>query len=257
MLCMALLFNKHTDGKNAMRNPGKTMDAPHPILVSVWNQSIDLLNRSCIAAYLRRDEFLNRVLAHEAKMLAREVRTPNSDAAKAHIASELKKLELKKVNLRLKTDTVIAIQEACTAVNIPRDTFVNRVLLLLVAKRSAFEKLLPAIDWRWATGRLLDDYWNYFEPSLQGAIAAMQDITHSDPFRFYRACIELTNREIGGKTEGDETPVPLLHSAYITKDFLTGPRAPKSLIGLNCSIPDWKLPNTDAGYVAESLEDVL
>lgn len=233
-------------------------DQSKTILVSVWEPAIDLLNRRSIAACLKRDEFLNRVLAHEAKMLALEVATPNSDRARAYIANELGKMQRRQVNLRLHAETVRVIQESCNALNAPRDAFFNRVFLLLVAKRPSFEKLLPGIEWRWATERLLDDYWNYFEPNLHSAMTGIQDIVQSDPFRFYRACIDLTNREIDRKHEADEMHVPTLHNAFIPSDFFTGPGAPGSTLGFNCYVPDWRLPPpTEDGHFVESLEDIL
>ena len=233
-------------------------DQPKNILVSVWEPAIDLLNRRIKAACLRRDEFLDRILVHEAKMLALEVTTPNSDRAREYLANELGKMQRKPVNLRLHAETVRVIRESCDAVNAPRDAFFNRVFLLLVAKRPSFEKLLSGIDWRWATERLLDDYWNYFEPSLDSALTALQEIVQCDPFRFYRACIELANRDIDRKPGNEEMHIPSLHNAFVSGDFFTGPRTPKSTIGFNCYVPDWRLPSpTQEGHLAESLENVL
>lgn len=191
-------------------------------------------------------------------MLALEVTTPNSDQARRYIENELRNIDSKPVNLKLHAETVRVIRESCDAVNTPRDAFFNRVFLLLVAKRPSFEKLLSGIDWRWATERLLDDYWDYFEPNLDSALTALQDIVESDPFRFYRACIELTNRDIERKPVNDEMLIPTLHNFFVSGDFFTGPRTPKSTIGFNCYVPDWRLPSPGhEGQLAESLEDIL
>lgn len=227
-------------------------DQPRNILVSVWPPVIDLFNRKVLATCLRRDAFLDRVLSHEAKMLALEVTTPNSESARAYLANELGKLPRKQVNLRLRTDTVQLIHESCDATNVPRDAFFNRVFLLLVEDRPFFKKLLPGIDWRWAAERMLDDYWNYFDPTLHTAMTALQDIVQSDPFRFYRACIELQNREI------EDTHSPGLHEAFVSNDFFTGRYVPETAIGFNCYVPDWRItPTTQEERPAWSLDDML
>jgi hypothetical protein len=53
--------------------------------------------------------------------------------AKSYIADNLKQLKLKPFNLLLSTETVELINEVCKEKNIPRDAFINRVFLLLIA----------------------------------------------------------------------------------------------------------------------------
>jgi hypothetical protein len=200
------------------------------ILVAVWEPLIALLNKKVKSACLKRDEFLDHVLRHEARMLAREISGRNSDEAKAYIAKHLRTLRPKQVNLNLSDETKQAIAEACDKVNVPRDAFINRVLLFLVAEKPFFKRLLVDIDWEWAEGKLIEDYYSYFEPILDGALPTIRDVVRSDPFQYYRACIELTN-DAGGYAEA-------LHDAFIPKDLLKGPKGPESAIGFNCHVPD-------------------
>lgn len=200
------------------------------ILVSVWEPLIGLLNKKVKTACLKRDEYLDRVLRHEAKILKNEVNDRNSDDAKAHIAKHLGMLRRKPVNLNLSVETVQAITEACEHVNVPRDAFINRVILFLVVGKPFFMRLLDGIDWEWAERKVVEDYYNYFTPILDSALPAIQDIVMSDPFQFYRACIEITNDDGGD--------VAMLHDAFIDRDFMKGTKGAESSIGFNCRLLD-------------------
>lgn len=200
------------------------------ILVAVWEPLIGLLNKKVKQACLKRDEYLDHVLRHEAKMLKQEVGIPNSDEAKAEISKHLGMLRRKQVNLNLSADTVEAIADACQQVNVHRDAFINRVLLFLVAGKKLFVRLLDDMDWEWAERKLVEDYYNYFSPTLDGALPTITDLVKSDPFLFYRACIEITNDDGG--------VVPALHEAMLGRDFLKGAKGPESAIGFNCHLPD-------------------
>lgn len=202
-------------------------------LVAVWEPLIGLLNKKVKSACLKRDEFLDHVLRHEAQMLTQEVSGRNSDEAKAYITTHLGMLRRKQVNLNLSTETVQAVADACEKVNVPRDAFINRVVLFLVAGKPFFKRLLVDIDWDWTEGKVIEDYYNYFNPTLDGSLSAIEDTVKSDPFQFYRACIEVTKND-GGEAEA-------LHEAFLTKDFLKGKHGPESTIGFNCYVPDFQI----------------
>jgi hypothetical protein len=223
------------------------------ILVAVWEPLIGLLNKKVKTACLKRDEYLDYVLRHEAKMLTQEVSGHNSDEAKAYIAKHLSMLRRKQVNLNLSAETVRAIADACEHVNVPRDAFINRVILFLVAEKPFFKRLLDDIDLKWAEGKVIEDYYNYFNPILDGALLAMQDVVRSDPFQFYRACIGLTNDD-GGKAVA-------LHDAFIDQDFLKGNKGDKgaeSAIGFNCHLLDSQIEGHPAHEdLASEIEKLL
>lgn len=200
------------------------------ILVSLWEPLINSFNKKVRAACLRRDEFLDRVLKHEATMLEKEVGKRNSDAAKDYITKHLAMLRRKPVNLKLGAETVEAINLACAQVNVPRDAFINRVILFLVVDHSFIRPLL-GIDWDWAEGRVTEDYFQYFEPGMDGALRAVSSTVDSDPFRFYRACIEVA------RADGDASAMGL-HEGFIPREYRPGKHAPVSWIGFNCYVPD-------------------
>lgn len=103
------------------------------VLVNVYEPVITIMKHKLDAACLKRDAYLDKALRIEAGLLREEVTTPNSDKAKSYIADNLKQLRLKPLNLLLSAETVELINEVCKEKNIPRDAFINRVFLLLIA----------------------------------------------------------------------------------------------------------------------------
>lgn len=143
------------------------------VLVNVYEPVIAIMKRKFDAACLKRDAYLDKALRIEAGLLREEVTTPNSDKAKTYIAENLKQLRLKQLNLLLSTETVELMNDVCKEKNIPRDAFINRVFLLLIASDtvidvlflSLFEKLEESygyginywddnwVEWKNETGR--------------------------------------------------------------------------------------------------------
>jgi hypothetical protein len=118
-----------------------TSDDKTKVLVNVYEPLIILMKRKLDAACMKRDAYLDRALRLEAGFLKEEVLLPNSDKAKSFITDNLRALRLKPLNLLLSVKTVELINEACKEKNIPRDVFVNRFLLLLIAS----EQVISAI----------------------------------------------------------------------------------------------------------------
>jgi hypothetical protein len=111
------------------------------VLVNVYEPVIAIMKRKLDAACLKRDAYLDKALHIEAGFLREEVATPNSDKAKNYIVDNLKQLKLKPLNLLLSTETVELINEVCKEKNIPRDAFINRVFLLLIATDTVIDAL--------------------------------------------------------------------------------------------------------------------
>ena len=103
------------------------------ILVKVHEPLIAIMQHKMEAACLKRDAYLDKALRVEAEFLRKEIATPNSDKAKNYIAAQLGDLKLKPLNLLLSTETVDLINEVCKEKNVPRDAFMNRFFLLLIA----------------------------------------------------------------------------------------------------------------------------
>lgn len=111
------------------------------ILVKVHEPLIKMLQHKIDAACLKRDAYLDKALRVEAEFLRKEIATPNSDKAKNYIAAQLSDLKLKPLNLLLSTETVDLINEVCKEKNVPRDAFMNRFFLLLIASDTILSAL--------------------------------------------------------------------------------------------------------------------
>lgn len=202
------------------------------ILVKLWEPAIKALREKTDAACMKRDAYLDKVLRREAENLRAEVSSRNSDEARDHIARELGMLgsTLKPTNLLLAEETVTLIAAACDERNIPRDAFVNRVILFLVVRPSFFRSVYSEIDWEWAREAFMDKYIHdekflLFTPSMLNAIGEIMTL---DPFWYVRECI-------GVARESDPT-VPLLHDKFIPRDALG--KLARTSIGFNCYVAD-------------------
>jgi hypothetical protein len=128
------------------------------VLVNVYEPLIEIMKRRFEDTCLKRDAYLDKALKSEAGLLKEEVTVPNSDKARSYIAENLKKLKLKPLNLLLSTDTVELINEVCKEKNIPRDAFINRFFLLLIASDTVIDALFFSLFKRFN----MDDFesWN-------------------------------------------------------------------------------------------------
>jgi hypothetical protein len=200
------------------------------ILVNVWQPLIGGLKTKLDAACMKRDAYLDKVLAHEARMLAEEVQGQNSPEAREYIIQGLGQLKPVPVNLLLSQTTVHLVADACKLKNVPRDAFINRTLLFLVIRPGFFHLLYPEFDWKWAREVLLDRFGHdqkylLFTPNTLGAI---REIVQDDPFWYTRECIRVAREE--------DHEIPALHEKFIQKDAL-GKHA-ETAIGFNCYLED-------------------
>jgi hypothetical protein len=116
------------------------------VLVNVYEPLIAILKYKLDAACLKRDAYLDLALNCECGYLREEVTTPNSEKTKNFITDNLKQLRLKPLNLLLSTETVDLMNEVCKEKNIPRDAFINRFFLLLIASDTLLAALFSSKD---------------------------------------------------------------------------------------------------------------
>lgn len=112
------------------RKPGKKR-----IMVQVWGTLAQAIDRDLKALHLKRDGYLNDLFTREIEELAEEVTFRNSDAVRAR-QQEQKLPDRVKLTLELDETLIKRIDTVLKERNIPRDSFVNRVLFFLVAKES-------------------------------------------------------------------------------------------------------------------------
>lgn len=198
------------------------------ILINLWTDLAKGLKQRTEYACLKRDQYLNLVLRHEAERLDEEVPDRNSDAARAYIAQELNSLPRKPTNLMLSEETIQAVNDACERKNLPRDAFIHRVLLFLLLGPKSLDDIIE-VDWTWARHRLLeqgpDQLYKLLIPST---LLTIGELVEGDPFWYARSCLDYLREE--------DAATPTLLGAFLRKHAFdaTVPNA----IGFNCYIPD-------------------
>lgn len=200
------------------------------ISVKVWRPIVDKLDKKMSAACLRRDAYLNRVLEIELANLDKEVRHASSESARSFIANKLDAMpDRKLVSLTLRIDLVERLGEICERKRIVRDSFLNRLLLLLSASPTVFDHLLN-LEQEWKR-RLFREYRHetFFENTFY---PIEEDI---NPFWAVRDWIDL--QDPTGQSDDEE---------IYTTFWGEGRFKNVDLTGLNCFAHDWRIPNHPA-----------
>lgn len=117
------------------RKPGKRR-----IMVQIWKPLTKAVDRDLNALNIKRDRFLNELFRREIEALAQEVTFRNCDAVRARMQQQ-KIPERVKQTLELDEDVIVRIDAVLEERNIPRDSFINRVLFFLVAKEPILKHL--------------------------------------------------------------------------------------------------------------------
>ncbi len=213
----------------------KTKSDKRKITVQLWKPLLDKLNKHAAEACLNRDAYLDKVFAHEAKMLRIELRgKKNSDRAKSHIKECFARLkELHPVSLTLSAETADALTTACEEVNVWRDAFVNRVIYFLVAKYSVIE---DAFDFKFQdhTEAIFDDGWEIKSLLLEPPLVAIGHFICEDPFLAIRECL----RQESADGIGSLHDMPIGNPAAENNDQL-------GLAGFNVYLDDFLIPGTE------------
>jgi hypothetical protein len=117
------------------RKPGKRR-----IMVQLWGTLAKAIDRDFKKLHIKRDRYLNDLFAAEIEELDREVNFRNSDEVRARL-QEHKLPNREKLTIELDQEVIDRIDQVLRAKNIPRDSFVNRVLFFLVAKEPMLDRL--------------------------------------------------------------------------------------------------------------------
>jgi len=220
------------------------------VLAKLWKPLYGKLSATVERACLRRDAYLDRVFAHEARMLKAEVPRPNSADARRFLESRLQELDRRSVNFSLSSTTVEAVNHACEELNVVRDCFINRVLFLLLADIATCE-IITGLEFRECLPDILGEYDRdyLYAPLWSGSLAAISEIVREDPFWALRNMIDYFRQH------GDEQTTPL-HACVIVPEMFS--KRPPGVIALNCYLPDEYVPGSAAQKHAEKeLEDLL
>ena len=243
----------------------KTLKTVPKISVKIWNRIIPKFDAKISAACLRRDAYLTKVLEVELGHLEREVSVANSQAAYDCVFDHLAQFDRKLVSLALPPKLSVRLNEICERKRIVRDAFFNRLLLLLAATPQEIDLLFfDNADESWRT-----DVWsdNSFQgPFFQNGFYPLQPTI--DPFWALRCGItRVADREDLARhadstpaamspprqnTVITDVPVDSVYTRFFNRKLRGG-----DLIGMNCYMPDWLIPGSQAAREAPKDTDAL
>lgn len=209
------------------------------IAAKVWQPVMDKLDKKMELGCLRRDAYIEEILAIELERLDEEITQANSEAARDFVVARLSLLNRKVVTFTLQADLVERLDEICARKRIVRDAFFNRILLLLTATPSQIDRLFLGVldsDWRNTVWNAHVCDWGFF-PNIFYPLEP--DV---DPFRVIREGIKLNN-------EGHDVDNAFYRTMLTDRHFKD-----RDLFGLNCYLPDIFVPNTP-DYL-DSLDDL-
>ncbi len=213
--------------------PNKRTGQGGKIMVSASTLVLEAFDRRVEAVCLRRDAFLERVISNEVEFLSKEVKIPNSEAARRCIEDNLNLLDRRPLNLTLTKSTVGRMEEVCREKNIPRDAFINRILLCLVAPPAVLHAIFGVHELKEA---VLEGWETPGFSSLWSPLRTMEEFV-DDPFWFVRACMEVERKEY---EDEDAT----FYRAHV-RDNLFGEKV-RGTLGFNVYIPDIQVPGHPA-----------
>jgi hypothetical protein len=223
------------------------MNKRKKISTRIWRPLVEKLDKKIEASCLRRDLYLSRVLRVEIPYLDEEITEPNSPAANTYIATQLDTLERKLVTLSLEADLVDQLDDVCYRKKINRDSFFNRLFLLLCASPKLIDILFFEGDpsWRgevWSERRNDGPFFqNIFHP-------LDQDI---DPFWAIRTGLE----QVSLRPETVDSLPPSSCLVY-TSHFPSMGKT--NLAGMNTYLPDYLLPGHPSQVAAtKDLDELL
>lgn len=110
------------------------------VMVQIWSVLAKAIAKQFKELHIKRDGYLNDLFTREIETLANEVTFRNSDEVRKRFR-ERPIPDRVKLNLDLDETLIQRIDEVLKDKNIPRDSFVNRILFFLIAKDVHLEYL--------------------------------------------------------------------------------------------------------------------
>lgn len=206
--------------------------------VRIWQPLRKGFDKLLMKNGLKRDAYLNLVLAIEIPALDAEVKKANSPAARRHIAQRLKALNPQPlVTFKLRADLIRRLDRICADKRICRDAFFNRLLFLLTANPQTIDKVFFSGDGEWRTA-----VWSECKhdgPFFQRGFFPLT--AEVNPFWAIRAGINLWNRE---PREADQITIDGIYEAPLWNPDGKSPF--EELKGLSCYLSDHSVVGTAA-----------
>jgi hypothetical protein len=110
------------------------------VMVQIWSVLAKAIDKQFKELHIKRDGYLNDLFTREIEALADEVTFRNSDEVRKRFR-ERPIPDRVKLNLDLDETLIQRMDEVLKEKNIPRDSFVNRILFFLIAKDAHLEYL--------------------------------------------------------------------------------------------------------------------
>ncbi|MSQ53129.1 MAG: hypothetical protein EXR28_14730 [Betaproteobacteria bacterium] len=223
------------------------------VTVKIWKRVLEKFDEKVEAACLRRDAFLGRVIEIELVKLIEEIPCPNSEAVFKFIAQQIDLLDRKPVSIKLPTHLVQELDRICADRRIPRDAYFNRILFLLATSNKAINRVFFGVDeWtRWLIKKYgegeylrteqerifypLTPHINPFEEIREGLALYKEDekieeVIHS-----------VTREKVGMVRDIDNLSLPRrFYTVVLDDEQFPG----VNLYGLNCYLPEWRVPGS-------------
>lgn len=225
------------------------------ISVRIWRPVIGKIDSKLESACLRRDAYLTKVLEVELDRLDEEVSIPNSQASYDYVFSQLDQLDRKLVSLALPQELTVRLNEICSRKRIVRDAFFNRLFLLLSASPKVIDTLLfGTVGNAWRS-----EVWSQYKhdgPFFQNGFYPLEPMV--DPFWAIRTGLQIYADDAGLEQHVEPSSGETIR---VTRDDFTGTVSPAeslyathfdqkvgdvNLIGMNCYMPDWRIPGHGA-----------
>lgn len=238
------------------------------ISVKMWRPIVEAFDKKIEAACLRRDAYLNKVLEVELNWLDEEISIPNSQSSYDYVLAQLDQLDRKLVSLALLPELTVRLNEICSRKRVVRDAFFNRLFLLLAASPKTIDTLFFGTvgdEWRakvWGEnkhdGPFFQNGFYPLEPTIDPfwAIRNGLDIYAED--EGLEDYIEPTSgKRIRVKRDprGAIMPADSLYTIVFEQKVSN---SDKNLLGLNCYMPDWRIPGEEAEKEhREKLDELL
>jgi hypothetical protein len=234
------------------------------ISVKIWEPLIEKLDTKMEAACLRRDAYLTKLLKLELVRLEKEVSLPNSDAAFNFVSERLRRLHPKLVSLALPRDLTQQLDETCRRKQIVRDAFFNRLFLLLAASPRTIDTLLFRGERNWRhvvwnenkhNGLFFQRRFDPLEPATDPFWAirdGMEIYARDDDLEDYVEPTSGRTVRVTRDTAGAVKPVDSLYTVVFDQKVQD-----HDLRGLNCYMPDWRIPGQAAEHEHQAKLDEL
>lgn len=194
------------------------------ISIKVLRPLFDKLSSKCDEVCIRRDAYLNHLFSNEINKLESEVAEPNSLKAQQMLSRSFKELDTVQVGINLSVEVANRIAHVCAAKRVPRECWMNRIFLLLVAKPETIDTLFfSGYEGNWRK-----EIWEHFENAPETQREAFERFSnHLDPFAWLREGIFFLVNE--GKTSEES-------SEGFYKTIFPPLLGQVPLAGLNCRV---------------------